>query len=278
MKTVLITGTSSGIGRAAAVYLSQRGYDVYAGIRKDEDARDLAGQFDCIKPVILDVTREENIKDAFHKIKSEFKRDEEFCLINNAGIALGLPIECIPMNEARRQFDVNYFGVLAVTQTFLPLIRMTHGRIININSIAGRLTFPFLGLYSSSKFALEALTAALRRELKEFGVKVISINPGSVQTPVWSKGDAWGKEMARHCPPEAIRVYLKSLKKFEARVQESARKAIDASEVVKEIVLALEEENPRTHYFVGGKTKVKAFAARFLPDKWLDFLIQRAFK
>jgi NAD(P)-dependent dehydrogenase (short-subunit alcohol dehydrogenase family) len=277
LKTILITGASSGIGFAASISLARKGYSVYAGVRKESDARTLSEQSSLITPVMLDVTRERDIQAVFQKIDGEFKRAQEFCLVNNAGVALASPMECVPLGELRRQFDVNYFGVLAVTQAFLPLIRQTQGRIVNISSISGRLTLPFLGPYSSSKFALEAMTDALRRELKNSGVKVMSINPGSVRTPIWNKGDAWKKASESQSSPDRMEVYAQSLKIFHERVKESAENAPEPHETVKTICRALDSQNPKTRYFVGRKTKFKAFLARHLPDKAMDYFIGKIF-
>jgi len=278
MKTILITGASSGIGLAACISLARKGYRVYAGVRKENDAKMFSEQSSRITPVILDVTREKDIQAVFQKIDGEFKRDQEFCLVNNAGVALALPMECVPLKELRREFDVNFFGLIAVTQTFLPLIRATQGRIINISSISGRLALPFLGPYNSSKFALEAVTDALRRELKSHGVKVVSINPGSIRTSIWEKGEAWQKEAASQCMPQIMQVYAGALKIFDEQIKKTAKNALDTAKVVKAIGRALDEKNPKTRYFVSRKIKFKAFLARHLPDKFMDFMIRRSLK
>ncbi len=185
-KWVLITGASTGIGRVAAEYLSQNGFNIYAGARRKADLESLA-KYPNVIPVSLDVTKDQEIKNAFDFISK--KKTGLFGLVNNAGIALAGPAMELDVEVYRRQFDVNLFGVHQMTKTFFPLIHESLGKIIMIGSGAGLIANPFFSPYSSSKFALEGYTDALRRELMTLGIQVIMIEPGMVKTPIWDKGE-----------------------------------------------------------------------------------------
>jgi NAD(P)-dependent dehydrogenase (short-subunit alcohol dehydrogenase family) len=175
---VLVTGASSGIGEATALRLARAGWDVLAGVRREEDAERLRGL--GVEPVLLDVT------DPAAVAALDLERLDG--LVNNAGIALALPLELLPLDELRRVLEVNVVGQLAVTQAVLPAVRAARGRVVNVGSIAGRSSLPFLGAYAASKFALEAVTDALRVELRPWGIRVAIVEPGSIATPIWTKG------------------------------------------------------------------------------------------
>lgn len=186
--SVLITGASSGIGEATAIHLSQNGFRVFAGVRNFSDGERLKRHAKgIIHPVLLDVTQKDSIAFAYNSIKETVGKNGLAGLINNAGIAIAGPIECIPIEEIRRQMEVNVIGQISVTQTFLPLLKMNKGKIVNIGSVSGRMTIPFLSPYSISKFAMEAFTDALRMELRQFGISVSIIETGNVATPIWKK-------------------------------------------------------------------------------------------
>src|SRR4051812_38767485 len=185
-KAVVITGASKGIGRAIASRLAGKGFRVYAGVRDPADGetlkRETAGD---LRPVILDITRQETIDAAASSIRAELGNHQLHGLINNAGIAIAGPLEFLPIAELRKQLEVNVIGQVAMIQAMLPLLREAKGRIVNIGSIAGKSAMPMTGPYSASKFALEAITDSLRVELMPFGVDVIIIEPGMIATPIW---------------------------------------------------------------------------------------------
>src|SRR5215475_8847089 len=185
---VVITGASTGIGAACARFLADRGFQVFAGVRNRQAGEALTtGRTARLTPIYLDVTEERSIQEAAELITRRVGDVGLAGLVNNAGIAIGSPLEVIPIDLLRRQFEVNVFGQIAVTQAFLPLLRKGHGRIVNMGSIAGRATIPLMGPYSASKFALEALTNALRLELQPWGIPVSVIEPGATATPIWEK-------------------------------------------------------------------------------------------
>ncbi len=186
---VLITGASTGIGAACAIGCAQQGMTVFAGVRDLQAGEALRARGGtAIVPIQLDVTDGEIHQEAALRLsRQRVGREGLSGLVNNAGIAIGSPLELIPLPELRRQFEVNVIGQIAVTQALLPLIRRARGRIVNMGSIAGRGTIPMMGPYSASKFALEALTDALRLELYPWGIEVSIIEPGAIATPIWSK-------------------------------------------------------------------------------------------
>src|SRR5262245_5535409 len=179
---IVITGASSGIGRA--MRLDQLGFHVFAGVRNPADGDALKSKSsERLSPVLLDVTSEDSIARAARSIG-----DAPIAgLVNNAGIAVGGPLEMVPIPLWRKQFEVNVIGQVAVTQAFLPLLRVGRGRIVNIGSIAGRSALPFTSPYCSSKFALEGLSDSLRMELRQWGISVSIVEPGSIRTPIWEK-------------------------------------------------------------------------------------------
>ena len=188
---VVITGASTGIGAACALHLDALGLRVFAGIRNAADGEALHAQASSrLVPVHIDVTDSASIAAAVDTIQSLVGDAGLGGLVNNAGIAVGGPLEMLPLDELRRQFEVNVIGQLAVTQAFLPLLRKARGRIVNIGSIAGRVPLPLIGPYSMSKFALNAMTKSLRLEVDAWGIKVAIVEPGAIATPIWKKSTA----------------------------------------------------------------------------------------
>ncbi len=196
---VLVTGTSRGLGKSIALKLNELGYKVFAGIRNPKDGDQYKKNYsNQIIPVLLDVTQSESINAAYDHIIAEVGQTGLVGLVNNAGVAMFGPVEQIPIEEVEQQFNVNVFGVIAVTQKFLPLLRKAKGRIINISSINGELSIPTSGIYSASKFALEAISDALRMELKPWGINVSVIQPGVTATDIRTNSmDNWGKRQAQ---------------------------------------------------------------------------------
>ncbi|UCF68593.1 MAG: SDR family oxidoreductase [Acidobacteriota bacterium] len=263
-KTVLITGTSSGIGLAAAERLATAGYRVFGTVRREQDAGPLerAGG----EPVLMDVTDAESIEAARHVVEQRLDGRPLAGLINNAGIATGGPWELVPLERVRSLFDVNFFGVVAVTKAFLPALRAARARIVMISSISGRLAGPFMGPYASSKFALEAFSDSLRRELAPHGVEIVVIQPGPITTPIWAKA----REQASHRLERGV--YEAALSEFQRQVERAVQTALPASDVAEEALRALEARRPPTRLLVAHKaTLLRLFS--FLPDRWMDRLI-----
>jgi NAD(P)-dependent dehydrogenase (short-subunit alcohol dehydrogenase family) len=194
MKHVVITGSSSGIGRAAVQDLVAHGYHVFGSVRRQADATELQSQLgQNFTPLLFDVTDEAAVQAAADKVSDLLNGQGLSGLVNNAGIGGGGPLMHQPLTEVQRMFEINVLGALRVTQAFLPLLGARFpqlhppGRLVNISSIAGRIALPFLGAYAGSKHALEALSDSLRRELALYGIDVIVIEPGSVKTPIWER-------------------------------------------------------------------------------------------
>jgi NAD(P)-dependent dehydrogenase (short-subunit alcohol dehydrogenase family) len=196
-------------------------------------------------------------------------------LVNNAGIALAAPLEHIPIEDFRRQFEVNVIGQLGVTQAFLPLLRPASGRVIFIGSIAGRLTVPFLGPYSSSKFAIEAMTDALRVELQPWNIHVVLVEPGTIATPIWKKGADEGDRMQARFAGDVVGRYRSALEAIRKAAAGAARRGIPAEEVATLVEHALTNPSPRTRYLVGADAKQRAWIARLVPDRLRDRLLTR---
>ncbi len=272
-EAIVVTGASSGIGEDAARTFARRGYVVYAGVRNDADAARVATLHDNVRPVLLDVTNPAQIAAAAETVAQ--RAIPLRALVNNAGIAVGGPLEFLPVDELRRVFEVNVFGQIAVTQAMLPFLRQTRGRIVFVGSISGRITAPFLGPYSSSKFALRALTDALRLELGSAGIAVSLIEPGSVKTPIWQKGRDSRARLLGRLPPQALERYGGALDKLFAATEAEEGRAMPVEVVTRAIVEAVNAKKPRTNAILGGPAKAGSILA-LLPTAWRDRLIRRS--
>lgn len=268
---VLVTGASTGIGEATALHLRELGFEPVAGVRRDEDAERLGGQ--GLRTVRLDVTDEAQIAAARESVGDGALAG----LVNNAGVAVAAPLEFVPLDQLRRQLEVNLIGQVAVTQAFLPALRRAGGRIVNVGSIGGRVALPLLAPYNASKFALEGLSDSLRRELRAQGVDVVVIEPGGVKTPIWGKGNELADELTAQMPPEGQRLYgrlIANVRKETLKIERE--RGLPPRAVAEVIGRALTADRPRTRYVVGGEAKVRAQLARLLPDRAMDRLIGRA--
>lgn len=270
---VLITGASTGIGKACAHYLAEQGYHIFAGVRTQEDARGL--HTEGITPLILDVTKPEQITAALHRVTTALDGRGLAGLINNAGIAKGGPLECLPIEDLRLQLEVNVIGLIALTQAFLPLIRKAQGRIINMSSISGRIALPFVGPYCASKCALEALSDALRIELIPWHIAVITIQPGPIATPIWDKSLAAYDQSMSTLPEETKRLYGDTLTTHRQAIIKAAERGIPPLEVAQVVHLALRAKRPKARYLIGSKTKKVAFIKKWLPESVWDWLLAR---
>ena len=217
---VLVTGATSGIGKATAIHLASLGYTVFAGAygASPQDLEDLGAVQSSrghLRIIDIDVTNGESIQRACSQIENLLPDGWSFALVNNAGVAFGAPLEIERLEKMRLQMEVNYFGVVQVVRCFLPLLRRTHGRIINISSISGKSSMPFNGSYCASKFALEAFADALRLELRPWRIHVSNVLPGDIKTAIWEKAlreidrdtAAWSEDQKRLYP--AIPAFMK---------------------------------------------------------------------
>ena len=278
-KAVVITGASTGIGAACAWHLDRLGFTVFAGVRRIEDGEPLKAQGSVrLRPILLDVTDAGLIEQA-RRVVAELVGPRGLAgLVNNAGIAVAGPLEAVPIADLRRQFEVNVIGQVAVTQAFLPLLRQGRGRIVNMGSIAGRAAMPVMGPYSASKFALEALTDALRLEVQQWGIHVSIVEPGAIATPIWTKSGAKAEELEMVTSEELKTLYAGVIAGVRARVAEAAARAIPPAAVSDAVVHALTAAIPKTRYLVGRDAKVRALMIKLLPDRWSDRLMTRILK
>ncbi|MEM1389873.1 MAG: SDR family oxidoreductase [Pseudomonadota bacterium] len=249
MKTVVITGASTGIGRTAAEYLSRSGWRVYAGVRKPEDADEIRDEARNLIPIILDVTQQADLDRAALAIREALNGRKLDGLVNNAGIASMGPLALQPMADFEAHFKVNTFGLLRATQAFLPLLGMDEtlkggsGRIINITSVGGRLASPFLGAYTATKHAVESMTDSFRRELVIYGIDAIAIGPGAVKTPIWDKAEEKNGDQ-----PYADTDWAKPLEQFNDTLLSGGRDGLDPITVAKAIETALTDSTPKARY------------------------------
>ena len=196
-------------------------------------------------------------------------------LVNNAGIAVSGPIELLPIDDFRRQFEVNVIGQVAVTQAFLPLLRKARGRIVNMSSISGGLAPPYMGPYSASKFALEAINDALRVELRNWGIRVSSVEPGPIATPIWEKSLAAADQLAGQIDPAVLALYEADLAAIRKSVEHSVRTASPVERVVKAVVHALTARRPKAHYYLGWNVRLCFKDVKMLPDRLRDWIIKK---
>jgi NAD(P)-dependent dehydrogenase (short-subunit alcohol dehydrogenase family) len=275
----VVTGASSGIGYATVRTLAERGFHVLAGVRSETDAQRLSGQ--NVEGVTLDITNPAHVAAIARRIGNDAAGRPLAALVNNAGVALNAPIETLPIEEWRRHFEVNFFGHVAVTQALLPALVAGRGRVVNISSIGGRVAFPTYGAYAASKFALEAVSDVLRREVGRYGVHVIVIEPGTVNSAMWGKGLTNIQEVAAAFAAgasDAEKARYSDLlaamtKQAEANVRNG--NGVDPARVAAVIADAIQARRPRTRYLVGRDAKLLARITAVLPDRTFDRVVAR---
>jgi len=279
MKTVVITGASTGIGEATALYLAKHGWRVYAGVRKQSDADALSASSEGdIRPLILDVTRQEHLETAVRTVSETLKGETLTGLVNNAGIANMGPLAIQPLDDFKAHFEVNVFGLLRASQAFAPLLGMDKtrtgapGRIVNITSVGGRISAPFLGAYTATKHAVEAITDTLRRELVIFGIDAIAVGPGSVKTPIWDKA-----EEANSDGPYSESAWSDALKQFEQVMLKGGRDGLPPEQIAKVIEIALEDATPRARYSPVPNKLTNWYIPTLLPKRVLDGVFRKRF-
>jgi len=272
--TVVITGASTGIGRATTLRLARAGFDVLAGVRREEDGAALRAEDGRIEPVLVDVTDGGQVAALAQRVGGAPLAG----LVNNAGIAVAGPLEGVPLDEIRRQYEVNVFGLLAVTQALLEPIRTGRGRIVNVGSIGGRINTPFVGPYSSSKAAVRSLSASLRRELRPWGIQVALVEPGALDTPIWRKGEEGAQEAIAAMPERVRTLYARPLEALVAATRTIAAGAASPDDAAQAIEHALTAERPRTLYTVGRQARVQGALHDILPARAFDALVARAMK
>lgn len=269
-RSVLVTGASTGIGRAIARRLAHDGFTVFAGVRR----ADALPAEPNLRPVMLDVTSQAAIEAAMAQVHEPL-----YALINNAGICVASPLEIVAPSELREQLNVNVLGTMAVIQAALPALLATRGRIVNIGSNVGRLTPPFLGPYAASKAALEALTDALRRELASLGVRVSLVVPGPVLTPVWDKIAASSRAQMSQASEPVRRRYQAALSRFLDMNQESARRSRTSCDDVAALVAAcVSARAPKARYEIGLGATAGTWISRLVPTPVIDLAFRQVIK
>jgi NAD(P)-dependent dehydrogenase (short-subunit alcohol dehydrogenase family) len=267
VRSVVVTGASSGIGLASGLRLARAGWRVYGGVRTEADATTLREH--GIEPVELDVTSNEQIAAAAELIGPELDG-----LVDNAGIAIAAPLELVPLDELRRQLEVNVVGQVAVLQALMPALRRRRGRVVLMGSIGGRSALPFLGPYAASKHALEAFADVLRVELAPWGICVSIVEPASVKTAIWTKGAESADAMREGLDPDAAALYAERIARFR-QVALARGPGLDPDDVAKAVEHALTASRPKARYVVGRDAHLRAWIER-LPTRIRDRVLTRA--
>ena len=262
-----MTGASSGIGEACAVRLKMEGWRVFGGVRSPEDAERLRAR--DVEPIQLDITDAEQIAAAAETVGPDLDG-----LVANAGIAVAAPLELVPLDELRRQLEVNVVGQVAVVQALLPALRRASGRVVLMGSIGGRSALPFLGPYAASKHALEAFADVLRIELAPWGIGVSIVEPASVKTAIWTKGATRADELADVVSAEAAGLYAERVARFR-QVALARGPGIDPDAVAKAVEHALSASRPKARYVIGRDAHLRAWIER-LPTRLRDRILARA--
>lgn len=279
VRSVVITGASTGIGAACALALDRLNFRVFAGVRNRADGAALQAQASAkFTPIQLDVTNAHDIAASLETIAGEVGDAGLAGLVNNAGIGVVGPLEIVSLDELRKQFEINVIGLVAVTQAFLPLLRKARGRVVNMSSIAGRAAMPYMGPYAASKHALEALSDALRIELQHTGVRVSVIEPGAISTPIWNKTrrDVNGRESM--WSEESKAMYIDGVNRVKHIAATAEKNAAPPSLVADAVIHALTSLNPKTRYLVGRDAKLRALVSALLPDNLQDRLLTKVLK
>jgi NAD(P)-dependent dehydrogenase (short-subunit alcohol dehydrogenase family) len=270
---VLITGASTGIGEATAVRLQKAGFRVFAGVRKPEDGERLrAAGVTVVQP--FDVTKADDIAAAVKTVEEALGGSPLRGILNNAGIGIGGPLEALDLDDFRKTIEVNTTSQLAVTKAFLPLLRRSKGRVVNMTSIGGRVAQPFAGPYIASKFALEGVTDVLRCELLGWGIDVIAIEPGTIATPIWEKSSREAEDVLAKLTPEQRDLYGKRLAKMAKVLERQNKRGAPPEKVAAAVEKALTASRPKTRYLVGD-AGVLLWLKRLLPTRWFDRLLYR---
>jgi NAD(P)-dependent dehydrogenase (short-subunit alcohol dehydrogenase family) len=274
-EAIVISGASTGIGASSAERLARDGFLVFAGVRTDSDAAAVEALHPNVRALRLDVTDDASIEAAVTIVAAEGVLLRG--LVNNAGIAVGGPVEFLPLALWRRVYDVNLFGAIGLTQAFLPLLRAARGRLVFVGSIGGRMAAPFIAPYSSSKFALRALADALRVELRPTGIRVVLIEPGGVKTPIWRKGRDSKQELLDAMAPAAVHHYGPQMDAMFAATESEERSGMPVERVSDAIAEALTSPKPRSNYLVGLQARGGSILA-LMPAAFRERAIRRTMR
>ena len=261
-----MTGASTGLGASLARELAGRGFHVLAGVRRERDAE--VARSTGIEPVILDITEPEQVAALAARVASDPRALH--ALVNNAGIQVNAPVEALPMEQWRRVFEVNLFGHVALTQALLPALLRSRGRVVNISSVGGRLAMATYGAYAGAKFALEAVSDSLRREVAPLGVHVVVVQPGGIQTEMATRGIATANQLAARMTPEQDERYAGLVRAINALMASGTAAGLTADAAARVVAGAVTARRPRTRYTVGWDAARVVRLTRLLPDRALD--------
>jgi NAD(P)-dependent dehydrogenase (short-subunit alcohol dehydrogenase family) len=270
---IVVTGASAGMGAATAKELARRGFHVLAGVRRDADADALRGE--GIEPVILDITMESDVAAIADRVAGDPLRRPLRALINNAGIAINAPVEALPIAHWRKQFEVNLFGHVAMTQALLPALLISSGTVVNISSVGGKVVLPTYGAYAGSKFALEAVSDALRREVADLGIKVVVIEPGAVKTEMVDRGIATAQDLQANMSAAQSARYDALAAAVTAQARSFGEVGVSAEHAAKVIAKAATASRPRTRYTIGRDAAILLRVSRVVSDRVLDRIVRQ---
>ena len=272
----VITGASTGIGAATARELARRRFHVLAGVRRDRDADAIRGP--RIEPLIIDITNPDHVRALATRVHGDPHGRAVRALVNNAGIGVNVPVEAFAIDEWRRLFEVNFFGHIAVTQALLPALIRSKGRVVNISSVGGKIAMATYGPYAGTKFALEAVSDSLRREIAPFGVQVVVVEPGAVCTEMPGRAISTAQKLASTMTPEQSQRYGGLVQAISAQSASHTKSGLPADAAAKVIAKAVTARKPRTRYTIGRDAALLTRLARILPDRTLDRVFAAALR
>lgn len=270
---IVVTGASTGIGAASARELAHKGFHVLAGVRREVDADALRA--DGIEPYILDITMQSDVAAIADRVARDPQRRPLRALINNAGIAVNSPVETLPIDQWRRQFEVNLFGHIAMTQALLPALLLSSGTVVNISSVGGKVVLPTYGAYAGSKFALEAASDALRREVSGLGIKVVVVEPGAVKTEMAERGITTAEGLMANLTDAQLARYGDLIVAVTAQARSFGEDGVSAEHAAKVIAKAATASRPRTRYTIGRDAAILVRINRLVSDRVLDRIMRQ---
>lgn len=275
-KHVVLTGCGKGIGKATALYLDQKGYTVWAGVRNPAHADDLkAAASDRLHPLLIDVTRPDHIAAAAETVRAAVGEAGLFALINNAAVMIPSPLEVLDLDILHRQMAVIVEGPILMMQAFIPLLRQAQGTIINMGSIAGRIALPVYGPYHIAKFALEGMSDTMRQELRPDGVRVVVIEPGAIDTPIWDTVNDHARTIYAHVDPQQLARYQPMIDKINKTNSAAVSRALPPEAVAKLIARIITTRNPRARYTIGMDGVLVSRVVWMLPASWRDWVANK---
>jgi NAD(P)-dependent dehydrogenase (short-subunit alcohol dehydrogenase family) len=272
---IVVTGASTGMGAASARELARKGFHVLAGVRREVDADALvADGLEGLEPHILDITVESDVAAIADRVARDPLHRPLRALVNNAGIAINAPVETLPLAQWRRQFEVNLFGHIAITQALLPALLISSGTVVNISSVGGKVVLPTYGAYAGSKFALEAVSDALRREVAQLGIKVVVIEPGAVKTDMAERGIATAEGLMANMTAAQLARYDDLAAAVTAQARSFINAGVSAEHAARVIAKAATASHPRTRYTIGRDAAILVRVSRVVSDRVLDRIVR----